>query len=98
MRRPGTRPSWRTAFPRRSASTTSTVSRSAVYGRAGSRPIGARTREPPTPNPVMTRPGASSASVANAAAVATGWRLNGFVMPAETAIRSVPSRIAVIAT
>ena len=45
----------------------------------------------------MTRPGASSARVAIAAAVATGWRLNGLVMAGAT-VRPVASTMAVSAT
>ena len=75
----------------------SNVSRSAVKGRSGSIPRGWRTRLPPTPRPCITRPGASSASVAMAAAVATGWRLNGLVMAGAT-LSPVASTMAVSAT
>ena len=76
----------------------SSASRSAVNGLAGARPRGCRTRLPPTPSPCHTRPGASSASEAAAAALATGWRENGLVMAGATIRRSVPSRMAVSAT
>ena len=87
-----------TSSPRSSARFISNASRSAVNGRSGVRPSGASTRLPPTPRPCHTRPGASSASVAIAAAVATGWRENGLVIAGATIMRSVPSTTAVNVT
>src|SRR5207253_2268739 len=82
-------PWWSTASPRRSPSTTSTHSARAANGRCGARPIGVSTRLPPAPKPATMRPGASSASDAKAAAVATGWRLCGLVTAPNSSTRRV---------
>ena len=61
-------------------------------------PIGPNTSVPPAPRPATTRPGATSASEPSAAAVATGWRLCGFVIAGNSAIWLVATAIAVSVT
>ena len=83
-RRHGRRPRRARACPRRRRTPRARSTGAEVQG-----PLGRRHGCRPAPKPATMRPGASSASDANAAAEATGWRLWGLVTAPNSSTRRV---------